>query len=262
MAGDAACREQSRPVAYYLVQDGRGNRRDNRAADARCDRNNPDERRAQARSRCRHNAPQSSADARSARPRISSATAARPATKARRPTGHRYHTAALRKRGGCFDSDNNSIDFSVGNAVASQLGDAGAQLHVATRGDSRHPGDRRDLAARGTGRDHRPASSPRSSPTASSSRRRRAVDSDPATSEGCSPSPGVAGRRRRQRRHGARNGQRVLQPDAVESRCRATSRSATWATVPAPITLTLGTSTRTVRPINSSASKACACTAA
>ena len=30
-------------------------------------------------------------------------------------------TAALRKRGGCFDSDNNNIDFSIGNPAAAQL---------------------------------------------------------------------------------------------------------------------------------------------
>ena len=94
-------------------------------------------------------------------------------------------TAALRKRGGCFDSDNNSVDFSVGNPVAAQLGDAGAQLHPGTRRDSRHPGQRRWRRRSRAGRDHRPASSPASrsngfflqAPT-------RAADADPATSEG------------------------------------------------------------------------------
>ena len=63
-------------------------------------------------------------------------------------------TAALRKRGGCFDSDNNNIDFAIGNPAPRNSSHPGTELHADTSGDTRDSGQRRVLSVRRTGRDH------------------------------------------------------------------------------------------------------------
>ena len=104
------------PGGYYLVQQARGQRPARAAAGAGRDRHDRDGGRRPARSRCRR--------------RRRAFAGACPAGGDRRPRRLRRRqllrrrwrrrpltsntTAALRKRGGCFDSDNNNVDFSIG----------------------------------------------------------------------------------------------------------------------------------------------------
>ena len=134
-------------------------------------------------------------------------------------------TAALRKRGGCFDSDNNNIDFAIGNPAPRNSLHPGTELHADTSGDTRDSGQRRVLSAVRTGRDHERCRDWRES--------ERLLPAD-ARCRGRRQSQLVAGNLRvhlcdtgrfgRQRPHRARHRERILRADSdrgvIAGRCQ------------------------------------------